>query len=144
MGIDVHEAAAERLRRDDQRYTRNRHALVEALSRARHPMTIPQILSGDRKLPMSSAYRNLAILERAGVVHRIVTRDEFARYELAEDLTTHHHHLICVNCGSVEDFTAPPRFEESATTALGRVASKAGFRINSHRLDVLGLCRACG
>lgn len=143
MASDVHTAAAERLRRADQRYTANRHALVDALSNTSRPLTIPEILRGNRKLAMSSAYRNLAILEQAGVVHRIVTRDEFARYELAEDLTEHHHHLICVNCGNVEDFTAPPRFEETATSALGRVASRAGFSIRSHRLDVLGLCRNC-
>jgi len=113
------------------------------LSRTPRPLTIAEILRTNKALAMSSAYRNLAILEQAGVVHRIVTRDEFARYELAEDLTEHHHHLICVNCGNVEDFTAPPRFEESATSALGRVASKAGFKINSHRLDVLGLCKNC-
>jgi Fe2+ or Zn2+ uptake regulation protein len=143
MAIDYHNAAAERLGRADQRYTRNRRALVEALSKTTRPLTIPEILESSRGLAMSSTYRNLAILEQAGVVHRIVTRDEFARYELAEDLTAHHHHLICVNCGNVEDFKAPPRFEDSATSALGRVATKAGFQIRSHRLDVLGLCRSC-
>ena len=143
MAIDYHNAASERLRQAGQRYTRNRHALVETLSATTRPLTIPEILKVGRALAMSSAYRNLAILEQAGVVHRIVTRDEFARYELAEDLTAHHHHLICVNCGEVEDFKAPPRFEDSATTALGRVAAKAGFQIRSHRLDVLGLCRNC-
>ncbi len=143
MAIDYHSAAADRLRKADQRYTRNRQLLVETLSTTRRPLTIPEILEAGRGLAMSSAYRNLAILEHAGVVHRIVTRDEFARYELAEDLTAHHHHLICVNCGNVEDFKAPPRFEDTATTALGRVASKAGFQIRSHRLDVLGLCRNC-
>ncbi|MFN2613186.1 MAG: Fur family transcriptional regulator [Actinomycetota bacterium] len=143
MKNDVHDAAAERLRRAGQRYSANREALVETLRNATKPLTIPEILKTNRTLPMSSAYRNLAILEQAGVVHRIVTRDEFARYELAEDLTTHHHHLICVSCGGVEDFTAPSRFEESATSALGKVASKAGFTIRSHRLDVLGLCKTC-
>jgi Fe2+ or Zn2+ uptake regulation protein len=143
MKLDVHDAAADRLRRAGQRYTANRQALVETLERAPKPLTIPEILKTNRALPMSSAYRNLAILEQAGVVHRIVTRDEFARYELAEDLTAHHHHLICVSCGNVEDFTAPPQFEQSATSALGRVASRAGFTVRSHRLDVLGLCKAC-
>ena len=32
-------------------------------------------------------YRNLSILERAGVVQKVVTSDEWARFELAEDLT---------------------------------------------------------
>ena len=48
------------------------------------------------------------MLEQAGVVHRVVATDEFTRYELAEDLTEHHHHLICSSCGAVADFTIGP------------------------------------
>ena len=38
-------------------------------------------------LAQSSAYRNLVVLEQAGAVNRIVTADDFARFELAQDLT---------------------------------------------------------
>ena len=55
-------------------------------------------------------YRNLVVLEQAGVVRRVTSTDDFARYELAEDLTEHHHHLICSSCGTVDDFTASRRF----------------------------------
>jgi Fe2+ or Zn2+ uptake regulation protein len=92
---------------------------------------------------MSSVYRNLALLEQAQVVHRVITSDEFARYELVEDLTEHHHHLICSSCGKVEDFTATPQLERSAEAALGRIAARAGFSVRSHRLDMVGLCRDC-
>jgi Fur family transcriptional regulator, ferric uptake regulator len=138
------EPIGERLRRVGQRLTTNRRMLVETLRKADNPLTIPEILRANRKLAMSSAYRNLAVLEQAGVVHRIVTTDEFARYELAEDLTVHHHHMICTNCGKVEDFTASPNLEESAISGLSRIAAKAGFDVRGHRLDVLGLCRDCG
>ena len=40
-------------------------------------------------LPQSSAYRNLAVLEACGVVHRVAGTDELARFERAEDLTEH-------------------------------------------------------
>src|SRR6476646_4825571 len=102
MTADVHATATTRLRADGQRYTPRRRALVELLAATDQPLTIPQLLEHRRDLAHSSAYRNLAVLERAGVVHRIVTTDEFARYELAEDLTEHHHHLICSRCGTVD------------------------------------------
>ena len=138
---ELHEIVATRLRRDGQRYTSNRRALVDLL--ADGPLTIPELLGRDRALAQSSTYRNLAVLEKAGVVHRIVTSDEYARYELAEDLTEHHHHLICSSCGAVADFTVSPQLERSLTKAFDRVAGETGFRAASHRLDLVGLCARC-
>jgi len=142
--IDVHGLAESRLRTDGQRYTRNRRALVEALDQADGPMSLPQLLQRHRQLAQSSAYRNLAILEGAGVVHRIVTSDGFARFELAQDLTAHHHHRICSTCGSVEDVTLPDALEATLEEALRRVATRSRFRAPSHQLDLIGMCRACG
>jgi Fe2+ or Zn2+ uptake regulation protein len=79
----------------------------------------------------------------AGVVHRIVAADEHGHYELAEDLTSHHHHLVCTHCGRVTDFDAGTRLEETLDAALGRIARRNGFRIDGHRLDVLGACADC-
>src|SRR5438132_3034834 len=142
--VDVHALAENRLRTDGQRYTRNRRALVEALDQADGPMSLPQLLQRHRQLAQSSAYRNLAILEGAGVVHRIVTSDGFARFELAQDLTAHHHHRICSTCGSVEDFTLPDALEARLEEALRRVATRSKFRAASHQLDLIGMCSGCG
>jgi Fur family transcriptional regulator, ferric uptake regulator len=141
---DVHAVAAARLRGDDQRYTANRRAIVDALRASRRPLSIPQLLAAHDELAQSSVYRNLAVLERAGVVHRIVTDDEFARFELAEDLTGHHHHIICSRCGAVDDFTLPSELEHEIDRVLKRVASRTSFRARSHRLDLVGICSACG
>ena len=144
MAGEFHEQAALRLRAAGQRYTRNRRAIVNALTEADHPMTIPEIVAVGEGLAMSSIYRNVSVLEASGVLHKVVTSDEFARYELAEDLTEHHHHhLICAICGTVEDFTLAPKLEKDATGALKRVATKAGFTVRSHRLDVVGVCARC-
>jgi Fur family transcriptional regulator, ferric uptake regulator len=143
--VDVHGLAESRLRAGGQRYTRNRRTLVEALDQAHGPMSLPQLLQRHHQLAQSSAYRNLAILEAAGVVHRIITADGFARFELAQDLTEHHHHhRICSNCGNVEDFTLPDALEVTLEHALRRVAAKAKFRAASHQLDLIGMCHACG
>src|SRR3546814_11147992 len=76
---DLHDTAAERLAADKQRYTARRRALVELLASVDQPLTIPQLLERQPDMAQSSVYRNLAVLEAAGVVHRIVTSDEFAR-----------------------------------------------------------------
>jgi Fur family transcriptional regulator, ferric uptake regulator len=134
-----------RLRRANQRVTANREAIVGALSVAGRPLTIPEILDtpGGRGLAQSSVYRNLLVLEQAGLVHRIVTDGEFARYELAEDLTEHHHHLICANCGTVEDIPAAAGLEQSVDAAADQIARSTGFRTQRHRVDLVGLCARC-
>jgi Fur family ferric uptake transcriptional regulator len=139
----LHATVAERLRGDGQRYTSQRRRLVEILARAGSPLSIPEILRGRRGLAQSSVYRNVGGLEQAGVLRRIVTDEEHGRYELAEDLSGHHHHLVCVNCGRVEDVDLPSEFETAVDRTLDRLARRAGFASVSHRLDLIGRCRDC-
>ena len=144
MGTDRQTAVADRLREWDQRYTKGRRPHVDVLEAATRPLTIQEILGRDKALAQSSAYRNLLILEPAGVVHRVLSTDDFARFELAEDLTDHHHHhLICSQSGQVTDFTVAPEVEEALGLALGRAAAAAGFLAHDHRLDLIGQCRRC-
>jgi Fe2+ or Zn2+ uptake regulation protein len=138
----LHAAVEGRLRAVGQRYTANRRALVEALSRAGRPAATPELVASAGQ-PQSSVYRNLAVLERAGAVRRVLTEEGLARYELAEDLTAHHHHLVCDSCGAVEDVTVPEPLEREVERALAAAARRAGFRARSHRLDVVGTCRSC-
>jgi Fe2+ or Zn2+ uptake regulation protein len=134
---------AERLGLVDQRYTSGRRRLVALLKDGARPETIPELLDRSPGLRQSSAYRNLHVLEQVGVVHRIVTSGEHARFELAEDLVGHHHHLICTDCGRVDDFTVPAQLERSLEAALAKAVSGTGFTSTSHRLDVIGTCETC-
>jgi Fur family transcriptional regulator, ferric uptake regulator len=141
---DLHAVATARLRRVDQRYTSGRRVLVEALVDAGRPITTAELVAAKRGLPQSTTYRNLAVLEQAGVVRRVLGADEYVRFELAEELTGHHHHhLVCVSCGSVEDFEPPRRVERSLAEALGNLTTNTGFRAETHRLDLLGTCGSC-
>lgn len=135
--------AADRLRAAGQRLTAPRIALVEALARAGAPITIPELQIRAPGLATSSTYRNVVVLEEVGVVHRIVTNGDHARFELAEELTEHHHHLICSHCGSVEDVPASSRLEESVRRAADEIARSTGFRTQQHRVDLVGLCTRC-
>jgi Fe2+ or Zn2+ uptake regulation protein len=139
---DLDDAVALRIRAVGQRYTSKRRALVEVLRRAKKPLTIPEILSRGDGFAQSSVYRNVMVLEQARVVHRLASPGGFARYELAEDLTEHHHHLVCTSCGSVEDLPASVGLERTVRAMEG-LATRSGFAARSHRVDVLGLCRNC-
>lgn len=143
MTASVHELAEDRLRGASQRYTEQRRRLVELLASGGSPRSIPEMLRARRGLKQSSVYRNLAVLERARVVRRVVTDEEYGRYELAEDLTGHHHHLMCSSCGRVQDVEVPPELEGSLDRTLDRLARRAGFADVDHRLDLIGLCGDC-
>ena len=140
---DVHAEVSALLRHVEHRYTTGRQRLVDVLHEAGGPVTLPQILDSDANLAQSSVYRNLLCLEEAGVVSRIVTRDEHARFELAERFTQHHHHLICSACGDVADFELEAKAEDQLDTALATAAAAAGFAIEAHRLDLIGTCSNC-
>jgi Fe2+ or Zn2+ uptake regulation protein len=140
---ELRDTVSTRLRETGQRLTANRETIVAVLAAADRPLTIPDILGAGDGLAQSSVYRNLLVLEQAAVVRKVVTHDEFAYFELAEELTEHHHHLICSSCGSVEDVPASAGLERSLRTAMDEIARTTGFHADGHRIDLVGLCRRC-
>jgi Fe2+ or Zn2+ uptake regulation protein len=141
--IDVHAAAAQRLEQVDQRYTSGRRDLVQVLVDAGRPLVVAEIVERRIGLAQSSAYRNLSVLEQAGVVRRVPGADEFARYELDEDLTEHHHHLVCQNCGKVTDYTMSDQLERAVLKTIAAITDETGFVPTAHQLDLFGLCSDC-
>ena len=143
MSTDLDTTVEARLRDAGQRYTPQRRDLLHLLAQAASPVSIPQILADGDELKQSSVYRNLAALEQAGVVQRVPTDEEYGRYELAEELIGHHHHLVCSNCGAMRDVEVPVNVETSLDATLDRIAKRAGFARVEHRLDLVGLCGDC-
>lgn len=140
---DLDLEVARRVSGAGQRYTAARQALVRILVTAERPLTTAEVVAQGDGLPQSSVYRNLGVLEAAGVVQRIAGGDEFTRFELVEDLAGHHHHLICTDCGTVADFTVPVPVERKLESALVEAAAAAGFSAEHHRLDLVGRCSDC-
>ena len=141
---ELHDVVEARLRRAGQRYTSGRRRLVDVLAAAPSPQTLPQLVAADPSIPSSSAYRHLAVLEQVAVVTKIVGAGDFASFELAEDLTGHHHHhLVCVSCGDVSDFALTPAVEKQLTRVFQAAATAASYEVESHRLDVVGRCQGC-
>ena len=108
-----------RLAGTDQRYTRQRRAIIETLEQAGRPLTVPDILEAMPRLAQSSTYRNLMAMADLGVIDRLVGADEHALFQLAETLSGHHHHhLICAQCGRVDDLPSSRKLER----ALGEIS----------------------
>ena len=139
-----HAEVAERLERAQQRYTAGRRTLVELLHDAGRPLEIFELAGAPTKLPVSSVYRNLVVLEQAGAVTRYPgAGGGHARYELSEELVGHHHHLVCSRCGWIEDDPVPPEVDAGLQSLLGAVAARTGFEVTDHRLELRGLCSRC-
>jgi Fur family transcriptional regulator, ferric uptake regulator len=134
----LHQQVQERLQTAGQTYTRGRRALVDTLIEATGtPIKLAELLSRSPHLTQSSTYRNLAQMEEAGVVRRLANGTDFAYFELAEDLTEHHHHIICRQCGVIRDFTLDKKLERSLDATFDKLAADAGFS------DIYGTCADC-
>lgn len=139
---ELHEAVRIRLAEHDIRYTDGRRSVVTALVRLGGPESAAD-LHRRMDLPLSSLYRSLTVLDEAGVLERHHDADGLARFELAEWLTGHHHHLVCVSCGRVEDVELDRSTEETLERVAKGAAEAAGYAQTGHNLEVEGLCPTC-
>jgi len=126
------------------RFTVARRLVVRTLADAGGPMTAGDLHERLREyIPLSSLYRSLAVLEEARVLAKEHDTSGIARYELAEWLAGHHHHLVCDSCGEVRDVAISPETEHTITSLVERIASRAGYRVTGHRIDIEGTCPTC-
>ena len=133
-----------RLAEADVRFTKGRRAVIQALSQVDGPRSAAELhaIIGD-DLPLSSLYRSLAVLEEAGVLSPHYSSPGLTRYELAEWLSGHHHHLVCIDCGQVEDLPADEAMEEKLQSLVSTVAKSASFTETNHALEIEGRCALC-
>ena len=139
-----HTAVESRLLDHDVRYTKGRRAVVEALAVAGGPLSAADLSAEiGPEIPLSSLYRSLTVLVDAGVVATHFGSSGLTRYELAEWLLGHHHHLVCVACGSVQDISLPPPHETQIRELIEQVSRAASFRPVGHVFEIEGRCLNC-
>ena len=133
-----------RLTQHQVRYTGGREAVVRALAGSDGPLSASELYAetgGD--LPLSSIYRSLTVLEEAGVLAPHHGAKGLTRYELAEWLKGHHHHLVCIDCGAVEDVAVADHHETQVDEVVSAISSKASFTPLNHALEIEGRCARC-
>ena len=83
------------------------------------------------------------VLEEAGVLIPHFAQKGLTRYELAEWLRGHHHHLVCLDCGTVEDFTLPEALEAKMDRMVRDIGTLTRFEATNHSLEIEGRCTRC-
>jgi Fur family ferric uptake transcriptional regulator len=122
------------------RPTRQHVAVVETLEVAggfRSAQEIHGLLEErGEQVALATVYRTLQRLAGAGEVDLLRSEGGEATYRRCSD--THHHHLVCRECGATEEIEGPA--VERWTRA---VAEEHGFLDVSHTLEVFGTCAGC-
>ncbi len=91
------------------------------------------------EIGLATVYRTLELLTELKVVDKINFGDGVSRYDLRKEGATHfHHHLVCIECGSVEEIQ-----EDLLEDVETIVEERWNFIIKDHRLTFHGICRNC-
>ncbi len=142
--IGLHAKVEESLRSKGMRYTANRKALVSALDQTSGPLTVDQLRKAtERRVPFSSLYREVRVLIDAEVLSMHHGADRSNRFELAEWLAGHHHHMVCIRCMAISDVAFPPDIERRLARVVDEAAANTGYRVTDHSLELAGLCPDC-
>jgi Fur family transcriptional regulator, ferric uptake regulator len=124
------------------RSTAQRRLIVDTFFEGAPHMTIEDLLTEvrarDRGIGYATVYRTLKLLAECGVASERRFGDGLSRYELADEASAHHDHLICISCGTIVEFEEP-RIEE----LQDEVAARHGFAITSHKHEMYGVCPDC-
>lgn len=140
----LEQAVEQRLSSEGIRLTRGRRATLQAMSDAGGPRTATEIQADlSDAIPLSSLYRSLSVFAAAGVLTAQHDSEGIMRFELAEWLTGHHHHLVCISCGTAVDVVPDTEQEQAIERLIEQMAAASGFAVTGHRFEIEGRCASC-
>lgn len=102
-----------------------RHMSAEDVYRA--------LLAEDMDIGLATVYRVLTQFEQAGLLQRHFFESGKAVFELNEG--HHHDHLVCLQCGKVEEF-----YDAEIESRQSRIAKERGFDVHDHALTIFADC----
>jgi len=85
---------------------------------------------------LATVYRVLTQFEMAKLIKRHNFENGYSVFEI--DQGEHHDHLVCVQCGQVEEFV-----DEVIEQRQSEIAKKSKFEMTDHNLTIYGLCLGC-
>ena len=104
----------------------NRHLTAEDVYRL--------LIAEDMDIGLATVYRVLTQFEQAGLLERHYFESGKAVFELNEG--GHHDHLVCMQCGKVEEF-----FDAEIERRQNQIATERGFAIREHALYIYADCQ---
>ena len=142
MILEKKRAFSEYAAKQGLRSTRQRDVILDIFLSTHQHLSVEELYlkvkASHAGIGFATVYRTLKLLVEAGVAREMTLKDGQARYEhvLAGE---HHDHLICTGCSTIVEFE-----DETIERLQADIAARHGFRITSHRLELYGLCPACG
>ena len=122
------------------RLTAPRRAVAGLIASRLGHFTAEELLGESRRrrlgVTRATIFRSLDVLAELGLVERLDLPSGEHAFVACEP--AHHHHIVCSSCGrstEVEDNGL-----EAVAAAIGR---QTGYRVDTHRLELFGLCPAC-
>jgi Fur family transcriptional regulator, ferric uptake regulator len=88
------------------------------------------------RLSLSTVYRTLSLLRDLGLIDEVHLGEDHHHYELKPSAV--HHHLICLSCGRIEEFSSVLAEELAAS-----VAREHDFEVHGVQIDLTGFCARC-
>ncbi len=125
------------LKKHNLRVTEGRLTVLNYLVEQKIPIGIKNLENNIPTIDRVTLYRMMEQFEAKGIVRMCDLGHGHQDYELNLD---HHHHLVCRNCGDIEDVEVCD-LEEIEKTLLKK--SKKFTSIDQHRLTFMGLCKQC-
>lgn len=95
-----------------------------------------ELIESGSDVGLATVYRVLAQFETAGIVHRHHFESGQAQFELNSG--THHDHIVCVQCGKVEEFV-----DDVIEDRQQRIARQRDFDLHDHSLVLYANCLRC-
>jgi len=144
LKFDDHTCAGSRVESIDkkagQRSTAQRQLIQDILQHAERHLDADEIYQRARqRLPgvsLSTVYRNLRLLKEQGLVEEHQLGGMRRYYESA--LNSEHHHMVCLACGRIFEFTCP-----STEKLKSRVKKEQGFEVTNVDVRFAGYCPEC-
>ncbi len=94
------------------------------------------LLESGEDIGLATVYRVLTQFESAGLVKRQNFEDTYSVFELNQG--THHDHLVCIQCGRVDEFV-----DKAIERRQKVVAQQANYQMTDHSLIIYGICIKC-
>jgi Fe2+ or Zn2+ uptake regulation protein len=130
------ESVIRRLEDLDHRITPSRVAVIAAVLAHSGHFSVEDIVRQARAVGRATVFRTMRLLTDIDVVCRVLLEDGSLHYRVSR--RGHHHHLVCVSCGNVQDL------DECAVGGLVReLAAATEYEIEGHWLEFYGRCAGC-
>lgn len=127
------------LRKHGLKATTSRLRALEIFQKSRYPLSAQQVIEYVPTVAdQATIYRIIDTFKKKGLIKQIDLRHNHAHYELVKGIE--HHHLICVECGRIED-VHHCGVGDSHTLVLKHARHFA--HIHEHVLEFYGICKTC-